>query len=89
MFCCAAALISPGTVADWTDARCDIYPKGKDHASASIPCAFSQRQGYIAIDRSDGDNVVSPGEGQFVHTGSQMNGQSPLTMSSPIAFLWL
>jgi hypothetical protein len=50
----AALLISPGAVADWVDARCDIYPKGEDHASASIPCVFSQRQGYITIDRSDG-----------------------------------
>jgi len=50
----AAFLISPGAVADWTDARCDIYPKGEDHAGTSIPCVFSQRQGYITIDRSDG-----------------------------------
>lgn len=50
----AAFLISAGAVADWTDARCDIYPRGEDHASASIPCVFSQRQGYITIDRSDG-----------------------------------
>jgi len=50
----AASLISPGAVADWTDARCDIYPGGEDNASASIPCVFSQRQGYITIDRSDG-----------------------------------
>ena len=40
--------------ADWTDARCDIYPKGEDQASASVPCVFSQRQGHINIDRSDG-----------------------------------
>jgi len=50
----AAFLISPGTLADWTDARCDIYPRGEDHAGASIPCVFSQRQGYITITRSDG-----------------------------------
>ena len=50
----AAFLISPGAVADWTDARCDIYPRGEDHAGASIPCVFSQRQGYITINRSDG-----------------------------------
>ena len=40
--------------ADWTDARCDIYPKGEDQASASVPCVFGQRQGHINIDRSDG-----------------------------------
>jgi len=50
----AAFLILPDAVADWTDARCDIYPIGEDHAGASIPCVFSQRQGYITIDRSDG-----------------------------------
>jgi len=40
--------------ADVAEARCDIYPKGDDQASASIPCTFSQRQGYINIARSDG-----------------------------------
>jgi hypothetical protein len=40
--------------ADSVDARCDIYPRGEDQASATIPCTFSQRQGYINIDRSDG-----------------------------------
>jgi len=40
--------------ADWTEARCDIYPKGEDHASSMIPCTFGQRQGYITITRSDG-----------------------------------
>jgi len=40
--------------ADWIDARCDIYPRGSDHASAMIPCTFSQRQGYVTITRDDG-----------------------------------
>jgi hypothetical protein len=40
--------------ADWTDARCDVYPKGQDHTDKMIPCTFSQRQGYITIARSDG-----------------------------------
>ena len=39
--------------ADTVNARCDIYPKGVDHASGSIPCTFSQRQGYIRIERED------------------------------------
>jgi len=47
-------LVSSVAVADWTDARCDIYPKGEDHSGVSIPCVFSQRQGYINIERSDG-----------------------------------
>ncbi len=36
-------------LADWTDARCDIYPKGEDQASAMVPCTFSQRQGAVTI----------------------------------------
>jgi len=54
MLFCVASLISPGAAADWTDARCDIYPRGEDHTGVSIPCVFSQRQGYITITRSDG-----------------------------------
>ena len=42
------------TVADWTDARCDIYPRGEDKASAMIACTFGQRQGAVTISRSDG-----------------------------------
>ena len=41
-------------LADWTDARCDIYPAGLDHTDVMIPCAFGQRQGYITITRDDG-----------------------------------
>lgn len=41
-------------LADTADARCDIYPAGEDHADKMIPCTFSQRQGYVSIDRSDG-----------------------------------
>lgn len=40
--------------ADWTDARCDIYPRGSDHASDMLPCTFSQRQGFVTITREDG-----------------------------------
>lgn len=40
--------------ADSTDARCDIYPKGANKPSARYFCVFSQRQGYITIDRADG-----------------------------------
>ena len=45
--------ISPAA-ADWTDARCDIYPKGSDHTDKMIPCVFSQRQGFVTIRRDDG-----------------------------------
>lgn len=40
--------------ADWTDARCDIYPKGSDRAEKMIPCTFGQRQGAVTITRGDG-----------------------------------
>ena len=48
-----AAWLSPG-FADWTDARCDIYPAGQDHTDIMIPCTFGQRQGYITLTRDDG-----------------------------------
>ena len=41
-------------LADSTQARCDVYINGQDHASKMIPCIFSQRQGYITIARDDG-----------------------------------
>lgn len=40
--------------ADWTEARCDIYPKGSDRLEKMIPCTFGQRQGFITITREDG-----------------------------------
>lgn len=47
--------------ADWTDARCDVYPRGSDTASKMLPCTFGQRQGYITITREDGvTHVLSP-----------------------------
>src|SRR5512139_548540 len=49
-----ALLASAPAAADTVQARCDIYPKGQDRASAVVPCTFSQRQGHVAIDRSDG-----------------------------------
>ena len=52
----AAAVWATTAAADTAEARCDIYPKGEDHASAMLACTFSQRQGYIAIRRADGIN---------------------------------
>ena len=40
--------------ADSMESRCDIYPRGEDHATQSAPCVFSQRQGHIRIMRKDG-----------------------------------
>lgn len=50
----AALLLASAALADSTEARCDIYPRGSDKASAVIPCTFSQRQGFVTIRRSDG-----------------------------------
>ncbi|MEO4040827.1 hypothetical protein AAFN47_04370 [Hoeflea sp. CAU 1731] len=49
----AGAWVTP-SLADTTQARCDIYPAGSDTVEATIPCTFSQRQGYITITREDG-----------------------------------
>ena len=48
------AVFSTPAAADWTDARCDIYPRGSDQASKMIPCTFGQRQGHVTITRDDG-----------------------------------
>lgn len=40
--------------ADWTEARCDIYPKGEDEAEKMISCTFGQRQGAVTLTRDDG-----------------------------------
>jgi hypothetical protein len=47
-------LLPESLVADWTDARCDIYPTGEDHTDVMIPCVFSQAQGHVVITRDDG-----------------------------------
>lgn len=49
-----AACWAGGAAADWTQARCDIYPAGEDHTDVVMPCTFAQRQGYITITREDG-----------------------------------
>ena len=42
------------TQADTVHARCDIYPAGQDQSSAVLACDFSQRQGWVSIERADG-----------------------------------
>ena len=54
--CWTAAILtlwSLPALADSTDARCDIYPAGSDNAEKTIPCVFSQRQGFVTIQRQD------------------------------------
>jgi hypothetical protein len=71
----AATWTTPVT-ADTVDARCDIYPKGEDHASAMLACTFSQRQGYVTINRSDGvTHDLSP-EGDSPGTYKDQNGSA-------------
>lgn len=50
----AAAVFSTSAAADFTEARCDVYPEGSDHTDVMIPCTFGQRQGNVTITRSDG-----------------------------------
>ena len=40
--------------ADTLDARCDVHRHGARHATQVLACTFSQRQGYVLIQRSDG-----------------------------------
>lgn len=46
--------VSSISYADSAESRCDIYKAGNDHAEKMIACTFSQRSGYITINRSDG-----------------------------------
>lgn len=50
----AAATFTTSAAADFTEARCDVYPRGSDHTDVVIPCTFGQRQGNVTITRSDG-----------------------------------
>jgi hypothetical protein len=60
-----ALLSTPTVSADWVEARCDIYPRGEDHASAVLPCTFGQRQGHVAITRADGVSYAFSPEGDM------------------------
>ncbi len=50
--------------ADTVTARCDVYSKGEDRATASGLCTFSQRQGTVGIQLENGDryDLVPVGE---------------------------
>jgi hypothetical protein len=52
--CIVLTIWASPSVADWTEARCEIYPKGSDRLEKMVPCTFGQRQGYITITRKDG-----------------------------------
>lgn len=57
LFVVTTAIVSMGVPfaaqADTVDARCDLYPRGEDRASAVVPCTFSQRQGFVTITLQD------------------------------------
>lgn len=54
MFIAVLVVCAEQAIADTADVRCDIYPAGEDRTDVMIPCTFSQRQGYVTINRSDG-----------------------------------
>jgi hypothetical protein len=54
LFLSGITLFGAATIADSTQARCEIYTDGADKPDSILPCVFSQRQGYINIDRNDG-----------------------------------
>jgi hypothetical protein len=78
-FTCLAVVVAAtwtaAATADTVDARCDIYPKGEDHASAMLACTFGQRQGYVTITRDDGvTHDLSPvGESSGTYTDQNGN----------------
>lgn len=43
----AVVLVALPAHSDTAAARCDVYPLGESKASKSLPCQFSQRQGYV------------------------------------------
>ena len=67
-----AVLWTTQSPADWTRARCDIYPRGSDHTDKMIPCTFGQRQGTVSITREDGvTHELSPVGGEPGHFRDQ------------------
>ncbi len=64
--------------ADTVPAHCDIYAPGEDYASKSTPCTFSQRQGYIGIERADGVRYEFSPAGEIPGSYTDQNGK-PVT----------
>lgn len=56
-------LVGTSAHADSAKSRCDIYKSGSDKAEKMVACTFSQRNGYVTINRSDGVvHELSPSE---------------------------
>jgi hypothetical protein len=61
----AAVVMATPVMADTTQARCDVFPKGEDKASSSGLCSFSQRQGFVSIEFKGGTRIqLKPNESQ-------------------------
>jgi hypothetical protein len=53
--------------ADTVDARCDVVAKGSNKPKAVQACQFSQRQGFVSIQRADGvRHEFEPKGGRYV-----------------------
>ena len=74
LLCLAGALSPVIGWADSTQALCEIYPRGEDHASNNMACTFSQRQGYITITRDDGVTYELSPEGETPGNFRDQNG---------------
>ncbi|WP_165312573.1 hypothetical protein [Vibrio ziniensis] len=62
--------------ADSTTAHCEIYQNSTEKPDRIIPCIFSQRQGHITINRSDGIvHALSPDENHAVGTFTDQFGK--------------
>lgn len=66
----ALIAVSAPAKADTVAARCDFYPVGEDAASVTMPCTFSQRQGYVTIQTEGGGvyefSPIGDGPGTYV-----------------------
>ena len=60
----ALSLLSFDAFADTTQAACEVFPEASGQESFLVSCTYSQRQGYISINREDGVTYdLSPRQG--------------------------
>ncbi|MBW4660547.1 MAG: hypothetical protein KME15_17895 [Drouetiella hepatica Uher 2000/2452] len=67
--------------AQTVDARCDIYPRGEDRASAVTACTFSQRQGNVGIQLENGRRYDLAPTGDQPGNYLDQNGQAAYRQS--------
>lgn len=82
----AIAAVASSTIpfaahADTVDARCDIYPRGEDRASAVTACTFSQRQGNVGIQLKNGRRYDLTPTGNQPGNYLDQNGQAAYRQS--------